>query len=102
MPASRAPLVAPEGQRVDIVPRVDPALLDGEPEIAAWQVQHRLVGGHRETIVILAPALGAALVPLIRRLDRHLHATQFVVLGADELASRVNVEGRVVEEGPYD
>ncbi len=102
MPASGAPLVAPEGQRVDIVPGVGPALLDGEPKIAAWQVQYRLVAGHRETIVILAPALGAALVPLIHRLDRHLHATQFVVLGADELASRVNVEGRVVEEGPYD
>ncbi|GAC1313183.1 MAG: hypothetical protein NVSMB12_04500 [Acidimicrobiales bacterium] len=73
------------------------AVLDGEPEVASWQVEYRTVGDDRETIVFLAPTWGAATIPLIRRLDRHLRATQFVVLPADEIAARIAAaEGRRV------
>jgi hypothetical protein len=34
-----------------------------------------------EAVVTLAPAVGAAVVPLLRRLDRHIGATQFIVVG---------------------
>jgi len=69
------------------------AVLDGEAEVAAWQVEYRTVAGLPESIVLLAPAWGAAVVPLIRRLDRHLRATQFVVLPADEVTARVDAAG---------
>jgi len=65
------------------------AILEAEPEVAAWQVEYRMVDGHAETIVVLALAWGAALVPLLRRLDRHLRATQFVVLSLEEVAARI-------------
>jgi predicted small lipoprotein YifL len=60
-----------------------------DPDVAEWHVERRSVDGRDELIVTLAPVWGAAVVPLIRRLDRHLHATQFVVLSADEVAARV-------------
>lgn len=69
------------------------AVLDAEAEVAAWQVEYRTVDGRPETIVVLAPAWGAALVPLIRRLDRHLRATQFVVLTPEEIAARIDSAG---------
>ena len=69
------------------------AVLDGEAEVAAWQVEYRVVGDRHETIVVLAPTWGAPVVPLIRRLDRHLRATQFVVLTAEEVAARVDASG---------
>ena len=64
-----------------------------DPDVAEWQVERRTVEGRDELIVTLAPVWGAAVVPLIRRLDRHLHATQFVVLSADEVAARVEASG---------
>ncbi len=69
------------------------AVFEGDPDVAEWQVEYRSVGGRTETIVMLAPVWGAAVVPLIRRLDRHLRATQFVVLTADDLAERVDAAG---------
>ena len=64
-----------------------------ENEVAAWLVEYRSVGGIGETIVTLAPAWGAAVVPLIRRLDRHLRATQFVVLPEGEVVARLQASG---------
>jgi hypothetical protein len=65
------------------------ALLDAEADVAGWQIEYRAVDGSVETIVHIAPSWGAAIVPLVRRLDRHLRATQFVVQSADEVAARV-------------
>ena len=78
------------------------AVLDAEPEVASWQVEYRAVGDLRETIVFVAPTWGAATIPLIRRLDRHLRATQFVVLPADEIAARIAAEDgrRVLGDAP--
>ncbi|GAC1531883.1 MAG: hypothetical protein NVS3B12_08630 [Acidimicrobiales bacterium] len=71
------------------------AILDADRDVAAWQIEFRTVAGCRETIVFLAPAWGAAAVPLIRRIDRHLRATQFIIEEADEVARRVLAsEGR--------
>jgi hypothetical protein len=78
------------------------AVLDAEAEVAAWQVEYRTVDGVPETIVVLAPSWGAPVVPLIWRLDRHLRATQFVVLTLDDVAARVDASGgrRVVGTTP--
>ena len=78
------------------------AVLDAEAEVATWQVEYRTVAGRTETIVLLAPVWGAATVPLIRRLDRHLRATQFVVLPPDEIAGRIaQADGqRVIGDAP--
>lgn len=78
------------------------AVLAAESDVAAWQVEYRTVGRERETIVFLAPAWGAATVPLIRRLDRHLRATQFVILPPDEIAARIARAGgrRIVGDAP--
>lgn len=78
------------------------AVLDAESDVATWQVEYRTVGRERETIVFLAPVWGAATVPLIRRLDRHLRATQFVVLPPDEIAARIARAGgqRIVGDAP--
>ncbi|GAC1601591.1 MAG: hypothetical protein NVS3B21_29290 [Acidimicrobiales bacterium] len=65
------------------------AVLDADRDVAAWQIEFRIVAGRRETIVFLAPAWGAAVVPLIRRIDRHLRATQFVIEEPDEVATRI-------------
>lgn len=64
------------------------AALDADAEVAAWQTEYRTVGGARELIVTLAPTWGAAVVPLVRRLDQRVRATQFVVLGVDEVEHR--------------
>jgi hypothetical protein len=92
---------------VAVPPVVGPAVvggglehaLDAEAEVANWQVERRVVAGTQETIVFLAPAWGAAVVPLIRRLDRHVRATQFVVLPGEEIAARVATAGgrRVID-----
>jgi hypothetical protein len=75
------------------IPQSDEAVLDNEVDVAAWQIEYREVDGRREIIVTLAPAWAAAVVPLIRRLDRQLSATQFVVLTADEVARRIDASG---------
>ena len=99
-PAAGLPLadpgpVSPEAVGVE-------AILDAEADVAAWQVEYRIANGAPETIVLLAPAWGAATVPLIRRLDRHLRATQFVVLSADEVTDRIARAGgrRILGESP--
>ena len=100
-PVPREELVAPVEAVVDAsawapapaAGHTPEAVLDGEPEVAAWQVEYRTVGGEAETIVVLAPSWGAAVVPLIRRLDRHLRATQFVVLAPEEVTARVEAAG---------
>jgi hypothetical protein len=78
-----------------MVPVVGPLedVFGADPDVAEWHVERRTVEGGEELIVTLAPVWGAAVVPLIRRLDRHLHATQFVVLSADEVAARVEASG---------
>jgi hypothetical protein len=81
--AGAAPVIAPPMEEV----------LSGDPDVAEWHVERRTVGGRQEVIVTVAPVWGAAVVPLIRRLDRHLGATQFVVLSADEVAARVAASG---------
>jgi hypothetical protein len=75
------------------------AVLDAETDVAAWQVEYRVFGGEPETIVSIAPAWGAAVVPLVRRLDRHLRATQFIVLTAEEIAARVDAAGGRIVDG---
>ncbi|MHB8663561.1 MAG: phenylacetate--CoA ligase family protein [Acidimicrobiales bacterium] len=77
-------------------------VLDGEAEVAAWQVELRSVDGRPEMIVLVAPAPGAAVVPLVRRLDRHLHATQFVVLAPEEVSARIGAAGGQVIDGAAD
>lgn len=89
---------APTTGAVPVVAAGAEAVLDAEADVAAWQVEYRSVDGTEETIVLVAPAWGAALVPLVRRLDRHLGATQFVVLSAEEIAARVDAAGgRIVD-----
>src|SRR5579864_5060749 len=86
------PLVLPHGP-VPRPARQEPpgveAVLSQEPEVAAWLVEYRSVNGSSETIVTLAPGPGADVDPLVRRLDDQLHATQFVVVSADEVAACV-------------
>ena len=65
------------------------AILDADRDVAAWQIEFRTVAGQPEMIVHLAPVWGAAVVPLIRRIDRHLRATQFIIEEADEVAARI-------------
>jgi len=97
-PACQAPgqLVVPHGP----VPRTAAPMgggvegvLDREPEVAAWLVEYRTVNGSPETIVTLAPSDGAAVEPLLRRLDEHLRATRFVVVTAEEVAAKVEEAG---------
>ncbi len=91
---------------VRVVPAIDPgpapeapaartpeAVLDAEPGVAVYQVEHRQVGGREETIVVFAPADGTPVVDLVRRLDRSIAPVQFVVLPADEVAARVDAAG---------
>jgi len=99
---SGAVVVATGSPPAPATPEHAEALLDEEIDVAAWQLEYRRLDGRSETIVVLAPAWGAAVVPLIRRLDRHLRATQFIVLGAEEVAARVAVAGgrRITGTGP--
>ena len=92
---SRGPVASPVDIGIE-------AILDAESDVAAWQVERRVVDGTPETIVVIAPAWGAATAPLVRRLDRYLRATQFIVLSAEEVAARVDRAGgeRVLGEGP--
>ncbi|HEY2430164.1 MAG TPA: hypothetical protein VGI06_14595 [Acidimicrobiales bacterium] len=92
-PAVAEPPKAVVAAAVETAAMTAEAILDGEPEVAAWQVEYRTVDGVPETIVVLAPGWGAAVVPLIRRLDRHLRATQFVVLPAEEVTARLDASG---------
>ena len=91
--AAEADAAASDGAEPDAAGPGLAALLDAEAEVETWQVERRLVRGAEETIVVIAPAWGAAVVPLIRRLDRHMRATQFIVLPVEEVAARVAAAG---------
>jgi len=76
-------------------------VFDAEPEVASWLVEYRTVDGRPETIVTFAPAWGAAVVPLVRRLDRHFRATQFIVVSVDEVTAKIAAGGgRVIGATP--
>ena len=87
------PVAAPVAGAVLVIAPPLEEVLSGDPDVAEWHVERRTVGGREEVIVTVAPVWAAAVVPLIHRLDRHLGATQFVVLSADEVAARVAASG---------
>lgn len=68
-------------------------VLDRAPEITGWQAELRTVDGAEELIVHLA--LDGAGHPgnLLRRLDRDLSATQYVVVDAATIEERLNASG---------
>jgi hypothetical protein len=75
-------------------------VLDAEADVDAWQIEYRAGADGDEMIVVLAAAAGAEVVPVLRRLDDLLGATQFIVLTSDELAGRIDAAGgRLVLDG---
>jgi len=99
LPAAVGPAAPPPPVAADGGARLA-GVLDAESDVQSWQVERRLVGGVEETIVVIAPAWGVAVVPLVRRLNRHLRATQFIVLPVEEVTARVAGAGgrRIVDE----
>lgn len=65
------------------------AMLSGHPGIAAWQAEVRVVDGVEELIVFITPSASGHPGRLIRDLDRHLGATQYVVVPGAELDQRL-------------
>ena len=75
---------------------VDPpftAVLSAHPGIAAWQAELRWIDGVEELLVFVAPASGSHPGRLLRDIDRHLAATQYVVLPRPELDARIAEHG---------
>jgi hypothetical protein len=71
------------------------AMLSAHPGIAAWQVEMRIVDGHPELLVFVSPSGNGHPGRLVRDLDRHLAATQYVVVPRTELDERLDEhEGR--------
>lgn len=54
--------------------------LDRDPEVAAWDLEQRVVGGVTEMIVTLAADEGVDPTTLVERLDVDLRPTQFIVV----------------------
>jgi hypothetical protein len=82
--------------RVRLVPFRPPfvAVLDDHPLVDLWQAELRTVDGVEELVVFLTPRLnGAHPGRLLRELDRHLSATQFVVLDRRSLSARLRRSG---------
>ena len=72
-------------------------VLDEHPGVAAWQAEYRVVDGHEELIVFVAPAAVERLGPLFRELDATLGATQFVVMRPEQIHERVSRDGAVLD-----
>lgn len=68
-------------------------VLDRAPEIAGWQAELRTVDGAEELIVHLALDGVGHPGKLLRRLDRELSATQYVVVDTAALGERLNDSG---------
>lgn len=64
-------------------------ILDRHPGVAGWQAELRVVDGNEELVVFLTPAPDAPLAQLLAELDKHLGATQYVVLDPDALDARL-------------
>jgi len=62
----------------DVVPAPE-AVLSAEPAIRRWRVERRAASTRPQLIVFLELADGAEAGPLLRRLDRRVGATQYVV-----------------------
>ncbi|MCU1460821.1 MAG: hypothetical protein JWO37_896 [Acidimicrobiales bacterium] len=69
------------------------AVLSAHPGIAAWQAELRAVDGVEELLVFFAPTATGHPGRLVRDLDRHLAATQYVVVPRDELDLRLDEHG---------
>jgi hypothetical protein len=75
------------------------AVLDRHPLVTAWQAELRTVDGNEELIVFLSLAAGAPAEAVVRELDEHLSATQYVLMRRSQLDARVrdNHDNRVVD-----
>jgi hypothetical protein len=65
------------------------ATLSAHPGIVAWQVELRTVNGAEELLIFFTPSRTGHPGRLIRDLDRHLGATQYIVVPRDELDERL-------------
>jgi hypothetical protein len=78
------------------------AVLDRHPDVLGWQAELRTVDGVEELIVFLAVSRQERLDQLLREVDGELSATQYVVLDAAGLNTRVAAhdDARVVDLRP--
>ena len=63
--------------------------LSAHPGVDAWQVELRSVDGVDELLVFVTPSDSTHPGRLLRDLDRHLGATQYVILERGELDERL-------------
>lgn len=64
-------------------------VLDRHAGVAGWQAELRVVDGYEELLVFLAPTADTRLPKLLAELDADLGATQYVVLDAETLDTRL-------------